>query len=95
METHITHNSTNLAVSNVRMELFPERDGNHGGEIIPAENELVSEWRSSLKGMETFRSDLHVCHNLLLSEWSSSLEGMETLKSGGHALKPSPNGALP
>ena len=36
------------------MEVFPERDGNRTvGYVLPSEPTMKSEWRSSLKGMET------------------------------------------
>ena len=57
METGIYFIFFNYSSERVRMEVFPERDGNTDGTIEhhPA---IVheSEWRSSLKGMETTRS---------------------------------------
>ena len=54
METCRWDNKKSYPCLQVRMELFPERDGN--GEISPANNKQffnLSEWSSSLKGMET------------------------------------------
>ena len=43
----------------VRMELFPERDGNFcTRHSLLSSLELVSEWSSSLKGMETIAGAL-------------------------------------
>ena len=65
------------------MEVFPERDGNFtffgDTNLLPS---LTSEWRSSLKGMETqYPPSLFDYLSDNASEWRSSLKGMETSKS--------------
>ena len=58
----------------------------------------VSEWRSSLKGMETLVVHEVPFEVVWMSEWRSSLKGMETAAHGTFrtvTLAPCPNGGLP
>ena len=78
------------------MEVFPERDGNHKQHNIRP-TLVWSEWRSSLKGMETFFWILQDVEPVG-SEWRSSLKGMETVvapNAAGIVFLKSPNGGLP
>ena len=55
METVSNFVSGSIQFIAVRMEVFPERDGNAGDEIRNVSVGIhESEWRSSLKGMETW-----------------------------------------
>ena len=75
----VTRTPVSVGNDGVRMEVFPERDGNQL-QLVLLFNfaRHRSEWRSSLKGMETDRSALSVMSSWIRSEWRSSLKGMET-----------------
>ena len=83
---------------NVRMELFPERDGNSTCNSFALIFMSASEWSSSLKGMETkpiSYKDPHVLPVVRMELFPERDGNLRANGGTGPESWDSPNGALP
>ena len=89
----------NGCIFSVRMEHFPERDGNRcSRNSLRSDSEILSEWSTSLKGMETVfiaLDCLAICLNVRMEVFPERDGNSISSFIARFNIESSPNGGLP